>query len=72
MGDTEKTPIKEGKAVIKDEDGMALVVTLLLLLLMTALGMGAIMLSSTDSALSGNYRVLKTGAAAADSALTLP
>ncbi len=44
-----------GTAAIKNERGTALVITLLLLLLVTALGLAAVMMGITDVAVSGSY-----------------
>ena len=44
-----------GATAIKNERGTALVITLLLLLLVTALGIAAVMMGITDLAVSGSY-----------------
>lgn len=59
------------KALLRNEEGMAIVLALVMLTLMTSLGLAAMLLSQMDMAVSGNYRVQRTGEVAADGGLEL-
>jgi hypothetical protein len=54
-----------------NQRGVALVVSLLVLVVLTGLGVAALMMAEMDTAISGSYRVQRTGEAAADAALEL-
>ncbi len=60
-----------GTAAIKNERGTALVITLLLLLLVTALGIAAVMMGITDLAVSGNYHRQKQAELTTDGGVEL-
>lgn len=62
---------KMRKSLLRNEDGMAIIIALVMLTLMTSLGMAAMLLSQMDMAVSGNYRMQRTGEVAADGGLEL-
>jgi PilX N-terminal len=51
-----KSVLETGHRTRKGESGMALVVVLLLLLLVTAIGLGMVFMSNTESSINSNYR----------------
>jgi hypothetical protein len=53
------------------EEGLALVVTLLMLVLLSGLGLTALMMATMDASVSGYYRTERKGEAATDGALEL-
>ena len=51
-----KSVLETGHPTRKGEAGMALIVVLLLLLLVTAIGLGMVFMSNTESSINSNYR----------------
>ena len=60
MMTTERKRGGMNKNLLRNEEGMAIVIALVMLTLMTSLGLAAMLLSQMDTAVSGNYRVQRT------------
>jgi hypothetical protein len=60
-----------GSGILGNQRGIALVVSLLLLVVLTGIGTAVLVMARMDAAVSGSYRVQRTGEAAADAALEL-
>jgi|GEM_PF-6015770 len=69
MADEDRPSVGERPPAVRDEKGMAMVITMLLMVLLTALGVAALLWGGVDSSLSGNYKYIKNGDAAADAAM---
>jgi Tfp pilus assembly protein PilX len=56
---------------LRGQEGVALIISLIILVLITGLGIGAIMYARMDASVSGYYRAQREAEVAADSALEL-
>jgi len=57
--------------ILGNEKGVALVISLLILVVLTGMGVAVLMMAEMDGAVSGSYRVQRTGEAATDGALEM-